>query len=687
MDIKKMEKILKEASYDYYNKGESSLSDKEFDELQSEYLKLTGQTYGNVPVGAKVDALKEIKHEYAAKSLDKTKDVDALIDKMLSFGAPDLLLMWKLDGSTVQATYEGGKLICAATRGGGDIGSDITHNAPYISGLPTTIPYTGKLVVRGEALMSYSNFEKINATLPIDEQYKNPRNLATATIQMLDPDAGVKIRPINFNAFEIVYVDDDADWVFDSMLEGFLWLQDLGFKVVQNSIASEATIKSFIQSWTEDAKDYNYPVDGLVIALNNRTLAKTCLGETEHHPSQAMGYALKWEDEEVETTLRDIIWQPSRTGLLNPVGVFDSVELEGTTVTKATLHNLSYIMDKDVRVGDRISVYKANKIIPKISKSLDTNDNRKNMALLSAYNVPDECPCCSGKTKIVTSDSGTKTVMCTNPDCDAKIIGEIVHFAEKDCMDIKGLSEQKIMDLWNNSSIRSVADLYYVDLASELSGLPGWNKKSIQNLIDAIDSSKECDFVSFMHALSIPGIGKGQAKALKKAFENMDTEYKAYEEYKAKVPVSYATDAEFDLFGFMIYLDSNNFDWLKIEDFGPTLKKNLSEYIYNSMMNQYSDVQRLIKILHFTDKKPSNDNGCLTLKDLTFVITGKVFEFKNRDEVKVVIEEKGGKVTGSVTKNTNYLINNDINSTSGKNKKAKELGIPIITEEEFLAMI
>jgi len=671
-----MEKLIEKlnnAAKAYYN-GNEIMSNYEYDTLYDQLLQMekeTGVILPNSPTqkvgtGA-VDKLPKVTHEYPAKSLAKTKDYDEFVSAFKKgeskTGCDTAVLMWKLDGSTVQCTYQDGKLITAATRGNGEIGSDITHNAPYIKGLPMTIPYKGKLVVRGEATMSYTEFERINAGLSEEEQYKNPRNLANATIMLLDSNE-MRKREVWFSAFNLVYMDEMPP-LFNMRLAE-LYVQ--GFNTVELAVCELGNLEDVMKEWEKKVVDYDIPVDGLVAVFNDIAYAETLPG-TGHNPHVLGGYAFKWEDETAETILRDIEWSASRTGLLNPVAVFDPVELAGTTVSRASVHNLSYIMDKDLRIGDKITVYKANMIIPQIAENLSTNEERQKVKVSSAYlPLGTKCPVCNGDISIHTSEDGeTMTVHCANYHCPAKMIGKFVHFCERDCMNIEGMSEATIERFVKEGFIKEYADIFKLDrFRSEIIAMEGFGQKSYENLIVATERAKTTDFVSFIHALGIPNIGKGQAKLFNK-------------EYKGDV-VEFFKDVQARKF------------FQYIDGIGEVIEDNLwrwgNEYLRFIVLPNVKDndeIKNLMPLLIF--KKEEESRAEKVLDGLTFVITGDVHHFKNRAELQAKIEELGGKATGSVTGKTSYLINNDVTSTSGKNKKAKELGVPIISEEEFLQMI
>lgn len=464
--MRKLINTLNEASAAYY-KGSPFMTDHEWDVLFDE-LKQKEQDAGfafldsptrNVGAGI-VSSLKKVKHEYPALSLDKTKDIDELTT-FFKQGEQESdrneeIIMWKMDGSTVQLTYDNGRLQCAATRGNGEIGSDITHNASLITGIPLSICYTGKLVVRGEAVMSYSDFNTVNEQFEGENTYQNPRNLAAATIMLLDSNE-LKTRKVSFFAFNLVYCEDMPK-LFDDRLS---MLKDLGFQIVSHETTNAGLLKEKLDNWERKVPSFDYPVDGLVIALNNASWADTLPG-TGHNPHKYRGYALKWADECAETVLRDIEWSASRTGLLNPVAVFNPIQLEGTTVKRASLHNVSNIWEKDLKIGDRITIFKANKIIPQIDANLDKAkgwDGTVAHIPSKRYAIPESCPICGHKTALNVSFNDkafpTVTLQCNNPDCAAKQIGRFVHFCERDCMNFEGWSKRQSKSLWNAGLLKN----------------------------------------------------------------------------------------------------------------------------------------------------------------------------------------------------------------------------------------
>lgn len=670
---------LNSASADYYNGGTSNMSDHDwdimFDKLK-EMEKNTGIVYPDSPtqiVGTpvKVDGLLSVQHEYEARSLGKTKDISVFPEIFRKRAAGMAVVMWKLDGSTIVLTYDGGELTLAATRGNGETGSDITHNAPYIKGIPMKIPYKGHLVTRGEAVMSYAEFERINNEITNEEdQYANPRNLANATITMQD-SAEMKERTIQFFAFNLVYMDDSLPEDQDTFMGRLDYLDSLGFDTVYRLYGdSQSDLIDVMNGFSDAVPQFEYPVDGLVVASDDVRYAESLPG-TGHHPDPLVGYALKWEDEEVETVLREIEWSPSRTGLINPVAVFDPVHLEGTEVTRASLHNVSILKEKRLRVGDTITVYKANKIIPQVAANLTPGNE-----LDYAESHPVHCPCCGQETepRITGKDKLVEVAMCMNPECPAKHVKKFVHFAERDCMNIKGLSEATLQKFIERGFIREFADLYHLDrYKDQIVEMEGFGQKSYDKLIAAVEASRKTSFVPFIHALGIPNIGKGQAKLFNK-------------EYKG--------DIEF--FFDDVY---RRHDFTHIEGIGDVLNDNLlqwgNEYLryipFEDCLDKVSsplnlEIYNLLKEVDIEIPNRSDD-GYLKLDGKIFVITGKLNHFVNRDELVAKIEELGGKASGSVSKNTTCLINNDVNSTSGKNKKAKELDVSIISEDDFLKMI
>ena len=686
----KLTKELMEASKAYYNGEAPLMSDAEFDqkldelrgmEFMNEFM-YEGSPTVNVGAPTVVKGLKKVKHEHPALSLDKIKYVDRE-NLMDWFTYHTLVMSWKMDGSTIVLTYDNGVLTQAATRGDGYVGSDITHNARFIKGIPSKIGYTGHLVVRGEAYMEYAEFERINAEGNGDT-YENPRNLATATIQMLDSNESRK-REIHFKAFELVtpgidtYIGDDTrsslneDFNLKFMNDRLEWLNILGFDVVEHSLVVCGANLEIIEEYKEKLPDLPYPTDGLVFSFNDLEIGWG-LGTTGHHPRWAV--ALKWTDEQVETTLRDIEWSPSRTGLLNPVAVFDPVRLEGTTVSRASLHNVSYIYDKDLRIGDKVTVYKANMIIPQVGENLSANARNAAVKISTMYKVPERCPVCGESTS--RSCEEPYVLKCLNPECNAKKLGRFVHFCSREGMNIEGLSEEKLSFLLKERYISEFADLYKLegrgstDTVLKLDGTwpldnqPGWDDKSVNNLLAAVERSRKTSFVPFVTALGIPGIGRGQAKVLLKYIEG------------AMMPKQYPWDFFVDMLG--------TFDFSEIDGFGTITNAQIHDWYKENIGDEKKKeaISNLVAEVKFTDYFNGERMLDLPLDGKSFVITGSLNRYPNREALVADIEEKGGKVTGSVSKNTSALINNDVESTSGKNKKAKELGIPIVSEDDFI---
>ena len=685
-------KKLNEAATNYYN-GSEIMDNKEYDALYDELKGLEDESGIILPdsptqkVGAEVvDSLPKVVHEYPALSLDKTKDVSEFPKK---FGGrkDKSIVMWKMDGCTLVATYDNGKLTQLATRGNGIVGSVITHNAPYIRGLPLVIPCKNHLVVRGEAVMSYSEFERINALLPAEEKYKNPRNLCNASVQLYDSNE-LKNREIWFHAFKLVNhknIPELKENNLTMMQQHFQWLKSNGFNVVEYAVADPDAdplcdynaLENELVRFTARADKYLFPVDGLVVAANDVLYAESLPG-TNHNPNVLVGYALKWKDETVETTLRAIEWSASRTGLLNPVAVFDPVELCGTTVSRASLHNVSYIKEKRLRINDRITVYKANMIIPQVDGNLTAGEK-----LTYAESHPDICPCCGAETQSrISEDGNSEVAVCANPECPAKMVGKFVHFAGRECMNIEGISDSTIEKFVDLGFIREYSDFWHLDRYKEkIISMDGFGVKSYENMIAAAEKSRNVDFVSFLHALGVPNVGKGQAKELFKYLKT--NHYKLFGEDAEKGVSEYTFQSFWHDF---VSLVENGYDFQACAGIGEVIDGSIKEYFANC---NRKELEKLITELHFTDPEPqaNRTEKALPFAGKIFVITGSLNHFKNREECQELIERLGGKTAGSVSAKTSYLINNDVNSTSGKNKKAKDLGIPIISEEEFLSML
>lgn len=683
-DMVRMQELvttLNKASEAYYGGKDEIMSNYTYDNLEKELIMLEAKTgvilddspTKRVSFSQVQNGLKKVKHKFPAKSLDKTKDIDKIVSLMTVQSSNSAVVMWKLDGSTIQLTYFKGHLVNAATRGDGVIGSDITENSKYIKGIPQTISEQGLVTVRGEALMSYVEFSRINLTLPDDKKFKNPRNLASATITVLDTEI-LKSREIHFKAFQLVSHPELSSLSFSKRLD---WCSNNGFDVVEHSIVSNDNVSKFkeelkedIESWESHTLAYDYPVDGLVVAYNYTNITDNLEG-TEHHPHPLKGYALKWKDETVETTLREIEWSPSRTGLLNPVAIFDPVDLEGTTVTRASLHNLSVMAEMNIQVGDRIEVFKANKIIPQVAsnnskfeKSNELVAERVPFGNLARYadSVMKPCPCCGRMSETFSSENNILTVYCVNPSCKMKLLGKLEHYCSRGCRNIEGLSSATLEKFIDCGFVTELSDLYKLDAhRDEIVCLEGFGEKSYQKIWGNICKSKSVTFIPFITSLGIDGVGSGQAKYLNDAF-----------------------DGDIEKF----IREGADFDYTTINTFGDVLNDNLHRWFsYNISESRATDeVLNLIAFLSF-EKEEKKQNSSSKLEGLTFVVTGKVEHFNNREEVFQFIESNGGKTSGSVNSKTSYLINNDVTSTSGKNKKALELGVKIISEDELISMV
>lgn len=653
--ISELVQKLNEASKAYYIDAVEIMSNYEYDALYDELIALekeTGIILPNSPtqnVGYEViTKLEKVTHEKPALSLDKTKDRNILL-KWLD--DKEATISWKLDGLTVVATYNKGRLVDAVTRGNGTTGERILHNAKYFKGLPQKIDYMGKLIVRGEALMTFTEFERINSEIPnTEEKYKNPRNLASATVRLLDAKESSS-REIRFYAFELVSAEPE------NYLNGnpktftlqFDWLTKLGFNVVDHKKVDKTTLFDSMDSFEKKLNDIEYPCDGLVLMYDDVEYGKS-LGSTSHH--DRAGIAFKWSDTTVETTIRKVEWSASRTGLLNPVAVFDSVKLEGTTVSRASVFNVSIVKKLQLGIGSKISVFKANMIIPQIAENLKPAGD---------VMIPDVCPVCGGKT-VIKENNGIETLYCSNPDCLAKNVGKLNYFVSRDAMNIVGLSESTLEALVDLGIIHEFADIYNLnkpEYKELIINTERFGEKKYENLIKSIENSKTVTFSKLINAIGISEIGKSTAKDISLAMGND--------------PVN----------NFNKFIDEKR-SFEEIEGIGPIV--NLKIYKWMGNLKNRKAYNNLINVLTVTpDEIKGNSKDFVFGK--TFVITGSLNHYKNREELKNIIETKGGKVSGSVSTKTNYLINNDTTSTSGKNKKAKELNIPIISEEKFIQLM
>ena len=639
--IKELVDILNKASKAYYQDAKEIMSNFEYDALYDELVQLekdTGIVLANSPtvnVGYEVvSELPKEQHESPMLSLDKTKEVNVLADFA---GDKKSLLSWKLDGLTVVLTYEQGKLFKAVTRGNGEIGEVITNNAKTFKNIPLSIPYEGRLVLRGEAIIKYSDFEKINREIEdAQAKYKNPRNLCSGSVRQLNSEITAK-RNVNFIAFALISAEN-VDFK-NSIEQQYLWLEQQGFEVVERKEVTSSNMEETVKYFAEKIKEYDYPSDGLVLVYDDIEYGLS-LGRTAKFPRN--GIAFKWEDEQAETTLEYIEWSPSRTGLINPVAVFKPVELEGTTVTRASVHNISIMEELKLGDGDTIKVYKANMIIPQISE---------NVTKSGKCVIPEICPACGERTEI-KNDNGVKTLYCPNKQCPAKHVKLYSLFVSRNAMNIDGLSEETLEKFIDAGYIHEFADIFNLSIyQKEIVETPGFGQKSYDNLIDSLNKAREVELHALLYSLGIPNIGVANAKLICKYFNN-DIE-----------KITHATAEEL----------------VKIDGIGDKMAVKFVEYFSDKEnIKKFNNLLNELTIIKEENNEEQNMAG------LNFVVTGSVERFANRNEVKDYIEKRGGKVTGSVTSKTNYLINNDLLSNSSKDKKAKELGIEIINEEQFL---
>ena len=643
--MKELAGILRDASRAYYQEDREIMSNFEYDRLYEELQELEKKT-GTVLAGSPtvtvgyeaVDELPKERHETPMLSLDKTKDVEVLRSFL---GDQKTLISWKLDGLTVVLTYREGKLEKAVTRGNGEVGEVITNNARVFRNIPLNIPYKGELVLRGEAVISYRDFERINEEIEdADARYKNPRNLCSGSVRQLNNEI-TAARNVRFYAFALVQARGVN---FDNSREQqFRWLAEQGFDVVEYRVAYRDTLDDVIRYFADRIADFDIPSDGLV-ALYDDIAYGDSLGRTAKFPRNS--FAFKWKDELRETRLLEIEWSASRTGLINPVAVFEPVELEGTTVSRASVHNLSILKSLKLGIGDRITVYKANMIIPQIAENLTCSGNLK---------IPETCPVCGGATKI-NGVNGVETLYCTNPDCQAKKIKSFTLFVSRDAMNIDGLSEATLEKLIARGFIHSFADIFRLkEHRQEIVEMEGLGEKSFENLMNSIDRARNTTLPRLIYGLGISNIGSANAKMICRAF--------GYDLNR----IRHAGAEEMSL----------------IDGIGPVIAGTFADY-FSSGKNQAALDDLLGEL---TIEIPAAETGPGLLEGKTFVITGSLEHYANRNEMKAVIEEQGGKVTGSVSAKTDYLINNDASSGSSKNRKARELGIPVITEEEFLSMV
>lgn len=641
--MKELVELLNKAGRAYYQEDREIISNYEYDKLYDELEALeeeTGITLAGSPtvsVGYEaVNALPKETHETPMLSLDKTKEIEVLKNFV---GNQKTVLSWKMDGLTIVLTYQDGKLKKAVTRGNGIVGEVITNNAKVFKNVPLQIAYQGELILRGEAIISYSDFEKINKQIEdVDAKYKNPRNLCSGSVRQLNNEITAK-RNVYFYAFSLVRAEG-VDFN-NSRACQFEWLKTQGFDIVEYRMVDSKNLEETIQYFSDKISTNDFPSDGLV-ALYDDIAYGDSLGSTAKFPRNA--FAFKWKDEIRETTLKEIEWSPSRTGLINPVAIFEPVELEGTTVSRASVHNISILKELELGIGDRIEVYKANMIIPQIAENLTRSRN---------LTIPEFCPVCKKTTKIQKSND-VEVLICTNPECQAKKIKSFTLFVSRDAMNIDGLSEATLEKFILNGFIKEFGDIYELERYKDaIIEMDGFGEKSYENLIENIKKSSHTTLPRLVYALGIANIGVANAKVLCKEFD--------YDLQK------------------LMQADEETIS--QIEGIGSVIAKSVTDYFKNEK-NQRK-LEHLLTYLTFEKMKIETGNP---LSGKQFVITGSVNQFENRNAMKEFIENRGGKVTGSVSKKTDYLINNDTESSSSKNKKAKELGIPILSEEDFLKL-
>ena len=671
--IKYLVATLNEASRAYYAEDREVMSNREYDALYDELQALERETgivlaqSPTVSVGYEaVDDLPKERHESPMLSLDKTKSREALRDWLQGHPA---VLSWKLDGLTIVLTYRGGKLEKAVTRGNGEIGEVITNNAKTFVNLPLEIPFKGELVLRGEAVISYSDFEKINAGIEdVDAKYKNPRNLCSGSVRQLNNEITAR-RNVRFYAFTLVSAEaGEAGGPGGLMTEQFRFLEEQGFEVVEHYLVTEESIPDTVELFEKKIEDYDIPSDGLVLTYDDIAYGQS-LGRTAKFPRHSI--AFKWADELRETILKEMEWSPSRTGLINPVAIFEPVELEGTTVSRASVHNISILRALQLGIGDRITVYKANMIIPQIAENLSVRDmlakSRSEAAGEaelpadggtagirghSLVMIPDICPVCGGKTEI-RQVNDVQSLYCTNEKCAAKQIKAFTLFVSRDAMNIDGLSEATLEKFIDLGFLHEFADLFHLDRYREqIVEMEGFGEKSYQNLTESIERAKHTTLPRVIYGLGIANIGVANAKMLCRFFD-----YDITRMQKADVETLSAIDG-------------------------------VGEVIATAFVNYMQDADNLRRIADLTAELeieiPKVEEGSQTLSGLSFVITGSLNKFASRNDLKEEIEKRGGKVTSSVTGKTTCLINNDVTSASSKNKKARDLGIPVLSEEDFL---
>lgn len=641
--MKELVEKLDQAAKTYYQEDREIMSNQEYDSLYDQLEQLekeTGTVLTNSPtvrVGYEaVNELPKEEHPSPMLSLDKTKDREVLRGFI---GNHKCLLSWKLDGLTIVLTYENGELVKAVTRGNGIVGEVITNNARVFKNIPLRIPYKGQLVLRGEAIITYSEFERINETIgDADAKYKNPRNLCSGSVRQLNNEITAK-RNVRFYAFALVSAQD-VDFS-NSREQQFIWLKKQGFEVVEYKVVTSENLDEAMDYFSKAIVNNDFPSDGLVVTYDDIAYGES-LGSTAKFPRNS--FAFKWADEMRETRLVDMEWSPSRTGLINPVAIFEPVELEGTTVSRASVHNISIVKELQLGIGDTIKVYKANMIIPQIAENLTRSGNLV---------IPDKCPVCGQEARI-RKENDVETLYCMNPDCVAKKIKSFSLFTSRDAMNIDGLSEATLEKFIAMGFIHNFGDIFEIGkYKDQIVEMEGFGQKSFDNLMVSLEKAKKTTLAKVIYSLGITGIGLANAKVICKYFDD-DIE-----------KIRHADEEEISA----------------IEGIGPVIAGSMADYFKSAENNQKLD--HLLSHLHLVHEETSAEQ---VFAGKTFVITGSVEHFSNRSEAKEFIEARGGKVTGSVTKKTDYLINNDKTSASSKNKKAQELGIPILSEEDFLEL-
>lgn len=641
--MKELVETLNGAAKAYYQEDREIMSNQEYDSLYDQLEQLekeTGTVLTNSPtvrVGYEaVNELPKEEHPSPMLSLDKTKDREVLRSFI---GEHRCLLSWKLDGLTIVLTYENGELVKAVTRGNGIVGEVITNNAKVFKNIPLRIPYKGQLVLRGEAIITYSEFERINETIgDADAKYKNPRNLCSGSVRQLNNEITAR-RNVRFYAFALVSVQD-VDF-HNSREQQFIWLKEQGFEVVEYKVVTSTNLDEAMNYFSTAIVNNDFPSDGLVVTYDDIAYGES-LGSTAKFPRNS--FAFKWADEMRETKLVDMEWSPSRTGLINPVAIFEPVELEGTTVSRASVHNISIVKELQLGIGDTIKVYKANMIIPQIAENLTRSGNLV---------IPDKCPVCGHEARI-RKENDVETLYCMNPDCVAKKIKSFSLFTSRDAMNIDGLSEATLEKFIAMGFIHNLGDIFEIGkYKDQIVEMEGFGQKSFDNLMASLEKAKETTLAKVIYSLGIAGIGLANARVICRYFDD-DIE-----------KIRHADAEEIN----------------SIEGIGPVLAGSLADYFSSEENNKKLD--HLLGHLHLIREETAGEQ---VFAGKTFVITGSVEHFANRSEAKAFIEARGGKVTGSVTKKTDYLINNDKTSGSSKNKKAQELGIPILSEEDFLEL-